>query len=99
MTDPLSTYEAAESEAVDRQDEAMREEHWREAEADARGAISLAMVYGGGDCPRDYVRSVLGWILEKNQHALPFRVLADFEADYGTPALLRVIANALENSK
>ena len=91
MTDPMTGYEQAESEAVDRQDEARREQHYAEAVQAARYVL------------RAWGENV-GWLVQNVGHGdwpatskyACFRVLDTFKADYGTPALLRVIATALE---
>ena len=106
MTDPMTGYEAAEADAVDRQDEARREQHWREAEKVVSDALAVRRVIAPrlGDLPYalDLIDAVRWGVPEAWADGITsdtIRILQAFEADYGTPALLRVIATAMENSK
>ena len=95
MTDPLSTYEAAESEAVERQDEARREQHHAEAAHAARVFICgpMAEFYTTPERAGALIRLAGRTVAPMGAEA---RVCYDFASDYGLPALLRVIATALE---
>ena len=110
MTDPLSTYEAAEADAVERQDEARREQHWREAVDAAREALTWARekceyTRGGMyslETPRwerdtDAAIGVLMRLSmdQGDQASEPYRVLEQFMDAEGTAALLRVLGEAL----
>lgn len=95
-TDPMAGYDQAEAEAEARTDEARREQHWREAEQAARDAVRLSYTTRGST---DLLAAMGILIAVKDPEHFDghiVRTLQGFNADYGTPALLRVIADALE---
>ena len=100
-TDPMESPEQAEAEAVERQDEARREQHWREAEQVMADVLAVRRVLAPrcGHLPTaldviDAVRWGHDWVEGFTRDNL--RTLQAFDSDYGTPALLRVLAKALE---
>ena len=101
MTDPMTGYEQAESEAVERQDEARREQHWREAEQAARLVLDVECETLRR-CPMVAVSHLLSdasFVQQEDKYRRSWphgAELADFATEYGLPALLRVIATALE---
>ena len=102
--DPMTGYEQAEAEAVDRQDEARREQHCREAEQAVSDVLMVRRVLAPRRGALPTVVDVLDAVRWGDQFADGFtrdsiRILQAFDADYGAPALLRVIATAMENSK
>ena len=97
MTDPMTGYEQAESEAVERQDEARREQHWREAEQAAHSMIEAFTELGGTNASA--VRFVIEHACIKSHTSCHYgdcRTVRAFAAAYGISDLLRVIATALE---
>ena len=94
MTDPMESYEQAEAEADERQDEARREQHWREAEAAV--VNQLQVWFEPQDRDVETVQELLTLFFGDPPRDDDERIVQAFTADYGTPALLRVIANALE---
>ena len=101
MTDPMTSYEQAESEAVERQDEARREQHWREAEQAVAHYITRFRSFWDGRAESDIVLNLITFQLDERYTSdePDAFIIRAFLADYGTPALLRVIATAMENSK
>lgn len=104
--DPVTSYEQAEAEAVERQDEARREQHYAEAVDEARVAVAIEIASLGRH-PIHAVSNVLDDVMYvrredsvREHRWYPHRVhLSHFEADYGLPALLRVLATALESDR
>lgn len=104
MIDPMTSAEQAEAEAVERTDEARREQHWREAVEAARGLLDLSSAWGfSGLCAElktagSSLHNLSASLGESDaMYVEPIeRVLHAFAAEYGVPALLRVLADALE---
>ena len=100
MIDTLSTYEAAEEDAVAREDERRQEQHWQDA-IDAAGDAVTRYVgttqryreQSDAEYHLDITRWILKHIAYENQE---FKRLEAFHAEHGTAALLFVLARALE---
>lgn len=100
MTDPMAGYDQAEAEAVARTDEARREQHYTEVKAHVVKALNLMreLQWSTYEC----IRKVVDIAEDRNdeRYAGPSsRHIQAFSSDYGTPALLRVLADALEASR
>jgi hypothetical protein len=96
--DPMTTVEAGYEESVTKADDARVEQHWREAELAVGRRLSdwFDSVYDKCDpleAAHDVVQDVM---VPMGRDGDDVRLLRAFTADYGTPALLRVIAKALE---
>jgi len=91
VNDPMTGYEQAESEAAERHYETRYENDWAEA---VEAATTAFRVYRW--LPQDAVLMVLS---HQPFQTNELRVLQHFHGSHGTPALLRVIAQALELSK
>ena len=98
--DTLSSYEAAEEEAVAREDERRQEQHWQAA-IDAAGDAVTRYVgttqkyreQSDAEYHLDITRWILKHIAYQNEE---FPVLEAFATEHGTSALLFVLARALE---
>jgi hypothetical protein len=95
--DPMTTAEAAYEESVMKADDARVEQHWREAESAAAFCVDDARGLRVDDCGA--VEYVLSGVRDETNTDFDYQTLRAFAADYGLPALLRVIAKSLEGGQ
>lgn len=94
--DPMTSYEQAEAEAVERQDEAVREKHFADAAIAAKACFGHKAI---AEASLTDVTHVLLTVCFAPDSDFNIRLLDAFAADYGIPALLHVLATALESDR